>query len=81
LLGESEQVRPDGAEIVIVTVLLKPLTAVKVTVEFPSVPALTVRPVGLAEIPKSTTWNVIVALWTIVLLVLVTTTLLFPVVA
>jgi hypothetical protein len=81
LLGESEQVRPDGAEIVIVTVLLKPLTAVKVTVEFPSVPALTVRPVGLAEIPKSTTWNVIVALWTNVLLVLVTTTLLFPVVA
>ncbi len=46
----------------IVTVLLKPLTAVKVTVEFPSDPALTVRLVGLAMIVKSTTWNVIVAL-------------------
>jgi hypothetical protein len=62
LTRDNEQASPDGAEMLIVTVLLKPLTAVKVTVEFPSVPALTVRPVGLAEIAKSTTWNVIVAL-------------------
>jgi len=62
LFGDSEHVKPDGAEMLIVTVLLKPLTAVKVTVEFPSNPALTIRLVGLAMIVKSTTWNMIVAL-------------------
>jgi hypothetical protein len=58
----SEHAIPDGVEMLIVTVRLKPLSAVKVTVEFPSDPALSVKLVGLAEIVKSTTWNVIVAL-------------------
>ena len=62
MFRDNEHVRPDGADILIVTVLLKPLSGVKVTVEFPIDPALTVRLIGLAEIVKSTTWNVIVAL-------------------
>jgi hypothetical protein len=62
LFGDVEQVIPDGAEILIVRVLLNPLSAPRVMVEFPSDPALTVRFAGLAKIVKSTTWNVIVAL-------------------
>ena len=62
LVADSEQVSPGGALTFKITVLLKPLSGVKVTVEFPSDPALTVRLVRLAEIVKSTTWNVIVAL-------------------
>jgi hypothetical protein len=62
LVVENEHVSPKGGLTVKVTVRLKPLTATKVTVEFPSDPALTVRLVGLAEIVKSTTWKVIVAL-------------------
>ena len=62
LLRDSEHVSPDCAEMLNVTVLLKPLSAVRVTFEFPSDPALTVRFVGLDEIVKSTTWKVIVAL-------------------
>jgi len=62
LIGDNEHANADGAEMVNVAVLLKPLSAVKVTVEFPKDPALTVRVVGAAEIVKSTTWNVIVAL-------------------
>jgi hypothetical protein len=62
-----------------ITVLLKPLRAVRVTVEFPIDPALTVTLIGAAAIVKSTAWNVIVALWTKVLLVLETATMLFPV--
>ena len=62
MFRDNEHASPVAAEVLIVTVLLKPFRAVKVTVEFPSDPALTVRLVGLAEIVKSTTWNVIVAL-------------------
>ncbi len=62
LSADNEHVNPEDAKMLIVTVLLKPLSAVKVTVEFPSVPALTVRPVGLAAIVKSTAWKVTVAL-------------------
>ena len=62
MLGNIEHISPDCAEIFIVTVLLKPLSDPKVMVEFPNDPALTVRLVGLAEIVKSTTWSVIVAL-------------------
>ena len=80
MFRDNVHVRPDGAAILIVTVLLKPLSAVKVTVEFPSDPALTVRFVGLAEIVKSITWNVIVALCVSGPLVLATKTLLFPIV-
>jgi hypothetical protein len=62
LFGDNEHVNPAGAEKVIASVLLKPLSAVKVTVEFPRDPALTVTLVGLAAIVKSTTWNVTVEL-------------------
>jgi hypothetical protein len=62
LLWDNKHVIAVGAEKLKVTVLLKPLRAVKVTVEFPCDPALRVRLVGLAMIVKSTTWNVIVAL-------------------
>jgi hypothetical protein len=62
LFWDNEHVSPDCAEILIVTVLLKPFSAVRVTVEFPCDPALRVRLVGLAMIVKLTTWNVIVAL-------------------
>jgi hypothetical protein len=80
LVEDSEHVSPAGALTFKITVLLKPLSAVRVTVEFPSDPALTVTLVGLAAIVKSTAWNVIVALCTNVPLVLVTTTMLFPIV-
>ena len=62
LVADSEHASPAGALTFKITVLLKPLSAVRVTVEFPSVPALTVLLVGLAEIVKSTTWNVTVEL-------------------
>ena len=62
MLGDKRHVIADCAEKLKVTVLLKPFSAVKVTVEFPSDPALRVRLVELAMIVKSTTWNVIVAL-------------------
>lgn len=78
LMGDSEHVNPSGAEMLIVTVLLKPLRAVKVIVEFPRDPALTVRLVGVAVIVKSTAWKVIVALRTNVPLELETTTLWVP---
>jgi len=80
LFGDSEHVSPAGAKILIVTVLLKPLTAVKVMVEFPNDPALTVRLVGLAKTVKSTAWNVIVALRVSGPLVPATETALFPIV-
>jgi hypothetical protein len=54
LFRDSEHVMPAGAEIVIVTVLLKPLIGVKVIVEFPKDPALVVRAIGLAATVKST---------------------------
>jgi len=59
---------------------LKPLTAPKVIVEFPTNPALIVRLRGEAEMVKSTTWNVTVALWESGPLVLETLTILFAVV-
>jgi hypothetical protein len=62
LLGDNKHVIAVGADKLKVTVLLKPFSAVKVTVEFPCDPALRVRLVRLAVIVKSTTWNVIVAL-------------------
>jgi hypothetical protein len=62
LVGDNEHTSPAGPLTFKITVLLKPLSAVRVTVEFPSDPALTVRLVGEAEIVKSTVWNVIVAL-------------------
>ena len=62
LVADSEHASPAGALTFKITVLLKPLSAVRVTVEFPGVPALTVLLVGLAEIVKSTTWNVTVEL-------------------
>ena len=61
-LRDKEHISPDCAEILSVTVLLKPLTVDRVTLEFPGDPAFTVKFVGLATIAKSTTWNVIVAL-------------------
>jgi hypothetical protein len=77
LFRDNEHVNPDGAEMVIASVLLKPLSAVKVTVEFPRDPALTVTLVGLAAIVKSTTSNVTVELWANGPLVLPTITMLF----
>ena len=62
LVADSEHVSPGGALTFKITVLLKPLSAVRVTVEFPSDPAFTVIVVGAVVIVKSTTWNVIVAL-------------------
>jgi len=62
LFSDNEHVNPDGAEMVIASVLLNPLSALKVTVEFPRDPALTVTLVGLAAIVKSTTSNVTVEL-------------------
>ena len=50
MFRDNEHVSAGGEVMLNVTVLLKPLSAVKVTVEFPSDPALTVRLVGLAEI-------------------------------
>jgi hypothetical protein len=79
LVADSEHASPAGALTFKITVLLKPLSAVRAIVEFPRDPALTVRLMGVAEIVKSTAWNVIVALCTSVLLVLETTTMLFPV--
>jgi hypothetical protein len=79
LVGDNEHTSPAGALKFKITVLLKPLRAVRVTVEFPIDPALTVTLIGAAAIVKSTAWNVIVALWTKVLLVLETATMLFPV--
>jgi hypothetical protein len=80
LVGDNEHTSPAGALTFKITVLLKPLSAVRVTVEFPKEPALTVTLVGAAAILKSTVWNVIVTLRVRVALVLVTTTLLLPVV-
>ena len=80
LLGNIEHVSPDCAEILTVTVLLKPLSDPKVMVEFPNDPALTVRLVGLGKIVKSTAWNVIVALRVSGPLVPATETALFPIV-
>jgi hypothetical protein len=78
LVGDNEHTSPAGALTFKIAVLLKPLSAVRVIVEFPRDPALTVRLTGVAEIVKSTAWNVIVALCTSVLLVLETATMLFP---
>jgi hypothetical protein len=58
LFAENVQVIPEGPLTVRVTVLLKPLSPVRVIVEFAGDPALSVRLVGLAKIVKSTTWNV-----------------------
>lgn len=76
LFAEKAQVIPEGALTVKVTVLLKPLDATRVIVEFPKEPALIVVPAGLAAMVKSTTWNMIVALWVSGPLVAVTKTLL-----
>jgi hypothetical protein len=54
LEGDNEHTSPAGALTLKITVLLKPLSAVRVTVEFPSDPALTVTLVGAAAIVKST---------------------------
>jgi hypothetical protein len=62
LVADSEHASPAGALTFKITVLLKPLSAVRVTVEFPIDPALTVKLVGMVAIVKSTVWNVIVAL-------------------
>jgi hypothetical protein len=56
------------------TTPLNPLTGVRMTVEVPVVPALTVRLVGSAVTAKSATVNVIVAVWTSEPLVPVTAT-------
>jgi hypothetical protein len=56
------------------TTPLNPLTGVRVTVEIPVVPALTVRVVGLAVSAKSVTVIVIVAVWMSEALVPVTAT-------
>jgi len=61
-VGDNEHTSPAGALTFKITVLLKPLSAVRVTVEFPDEPALAVTLVGAAAIVKSTAWNVIVAL-------------------
>jgi hypothetical protein len=61
-VADSEHASPTGALTFKITVLLKPLSAVRVTVEFPSDPALIVTLVGAAAIVKSTAWNVIVTL-------------------
>lgn len=50
MFGDNEHASAGGDVMLNVTVLLKPLIAVKVTVEFPSDSALTVRLVGLAAI-------------------------------
>jgi hypothetical protein len=62
LVADSEHASPAGALKFKITVLLKPLSAVRVTVEFPSDPALTVTLVGAAATVKSTAWNEIVTL-------------------
>jgi hypothetical protein len=62
LVAESEHASPAGPLMFKIAVLLKPLSAVRVMVEFPSDPALTVTLVGVAAIVKSTAWNVTVAL-------------------
>jgi hypothetical protein len=62
LVADSEHISPAGALTFKIAVLLKPLSAVRVTVEFPNDPALTVRLSGDAEIVKSTIWNATVAL-------------------
>jgi len=62
LVADSEHTSPAGALKFKITVLLKPLSAVRVRVEFPNDPALIVTLVGVAAIVKSTAWNVIVAL-------------------
>ena len=62
LVGDNEHTSPAGALTFKITVLLKPLSAVRVTVKLPSDPTLAVTLVGAAAIVKSTAWNVIVAL-------------------
>jgi hypothetical protein len=53
--ADNEQASPAGALTFNVSVWLKPFCATKLMVEFPVLPALTVRFVGLDEIVKSTT--------------------------
>jgi hypothetical protein len=59
---DNEHTNPGGGLTLKITVLLKPLIAVRVMVEFPSDPALAVTLVWLGAIVKSTTWKMIVAL-------------------
>jgi len=57
LVGATEH---DVLLVVRLTMPANPLTLVTVIADVPALPALTVTVVGLAEMVKSTTWNVTV---------------------
>jgi len=62
LEGVVEQVSPAGETLVVrATVPVKPLTGITVIVDVPATPGVVFTMVGLANIWKSTTWTVIVA--------------------
>jgi len=63
--GVVEHVSPAGETLVVrATVPVKPLTGITVIVDVPATPGVVFTMVGLANIWKSTTWTVIVAvLW------------------
>jgi len=63
LVGLRVQVSPLAGEILLVrlTVPVKPLRAMTVIVDVPATPGVVLTVVGLANIWKSTTWTVIVA--------------------
>jgi hypothetical protein len=72
-----EHVSPVAGETLVVraTVPVKPLTAMTVIVEDAETPGVVLTMVGLANIWKSTTWTVIIAVvWEVVPLVPVTVT-------
>ena len=63
LVGLSEQVSPVAGETLVVraTVPVKPLTGATVIVDIALTPGVVLTVVGLADIAKSTTWKVTVA--------------------
>ena len=62
LAGLTVHVRPDGDTVVVsATVPVNPFTGKTVIVEVPATPGVVLTMFGLANIWKSTTWTVIVA--------------------
>jgi len=63
LVGLTEQVSPVAGETVVVraTVPVKPLTGAIVIVDIALTPGVVLTEVGLADIVKSTTWTLIIA--------------------